>query len=105
LFRDNWTLGFTPERTVGVWVGNPDGSPMVDISGIDGAAPIWRDVMAAALEDAPAGGFEPPPGVVRAAVCAPSGGASGPGCLAPAEEWFVEGTEPGASPPYYLRDA
>jgi penicillin-binding protein 1C len=42
-FRDNWAFGYTPEFTVGVWVGNFDGSPMRHISGVTGAAPILHD--------------------------------------------------------------
>ena len=33
-FRDNWAFGYTPELTVGVWVGNFDGSPMRNVSGL-----------------------------------------------------------------------
>jgi penicillin-binding protein 1C len=44
-FRDNWAMGFTPEFTVGVWVGNFDGSPMREVSGVTGAAPIMHTVM------------------------------------------------------------
>ncbi|RZA26803.1 MAG: penicillin-binding protein 1C [Proteobacteria bacterium] len=40
--RDNWCLGYDETYVVGVWVGNFDGSPMWDVSGISGAAPIWR---------------------------------------------------------------
>jgi penicillin-binding protein 1C len=43
-FRDNWAFGYTPEFTVGVWVGNFDGSPMRHISGVSGAAPILHDL-------------------------------------------------------------
>ena len=43
--RDNWCVGFTGEWTVGVWVGNFDGSPMANVSGISGAGPIWREVI------------------------------------------------------------
>jgi penicillin-binding protein 1C len=43
-FRDNWAFGYTPEFTVGVWVGNFDGSPMRHISGVTGAAPILHDL-------------------------------------------------------------
>jgi penicillin-binding protein 1C len=43
-FRDNWTIGFTPEFTVGVWVGNFDGSPMHEVSGVTGAGPILHGV-------------------------------------------------------------
>jgi penicillin-binding protein 1C len=44
-FRDNWAMGYTPEFTVGVWVGNFDGSPMREVSGVTGAAPIMHAVM------------------------------------------------------------
>ena len=44
-YRDNWTFGFTPEFTVGVWVGNPDNSPMHGITGVTGAAPIFHEIM------------------------------------------------------------
>ena len=43
-FRDNWAFGYTPEFTVGVWVGNFDGAPMKNISGVSGAAPILHDL-------------------------------------------------------------
>lgn len=43
-FRDNWTIGFTPEYSVGVWVGNFDGAPMKEVSGVTGAGPILHDI-------------------------------------------------------------
>lgn len=43
-YRDNWCVGYTPEFTVAVWVGNFDNTPMQEVSGVTGAAPIWRDV-------------------------------------------------------------
>lgn len=43
-YRDNWALGFTPEFTVGVWMGNADGSPMRGITGVTGAAPVMREI-------------------------------------------------------------
>ena len=44
-FRDNWAFGYTPEFTVGVWVGNFDGSPMKHVSGVTGAAPLLHDLI------------------------------------------------------------
>jgi penicillin-binding protein 1C len=44
-FRDNWAFGYTPEFTVGIWVGNFDGSPMKHISGVTGAAPLLHDLV------------------------------------------------------------
>jgi penicillin-binding protein 1C len=43
-FRDNWALGYTPEYTVGVWMGNFDGTPMDHVSGVSGAAPLLHDL-------------------------------------------------------------
>jgi penicillin-binding protein 1C len=43
--RDNWTVGYTARHTVAVWVGNFSGAPMHDVSGVTGAAPVWRDVV------------------------------------------------------------
>lgn len=43
--RDNWCIGFSRHYTVAVWVGNANGSPMHDVSGVSGAAPVWRETM------------------------------------------------------------
>ena len=43
--RDNWCVGFSAHYTVGVWVGNASGAPMHAVSGVTGAAPVWRTVM------------------------------------------------------------
>ncbi|GAB4450468.1 MAG: PBP1A family penicillin-binding protein [Anaerolineae bacterium] len=72
-WRDNWTLGYTPEMVVGVWVGNADNEPMRHVSGVTGAAPIWRDVMTELLKGKPAQPFERPAGLVEKEVCAQNG--------------------------------
>lgn len=43
--RDNWCVGFNSRYTVGVWVGNFSGEPMWNVSGVTGAAPVWRDIL------------------------------------------------------------
>lgn len=43
--RDNWCIGVSRRFTVGVWVGNFDGAPMRDVSGVTGAAPAWLAIM------------------------------------------------------------
>ena len=43
--KDNWTIGYTPNVAVGVWVGNSNGDAMVNSSGLTGAAPIWNAVI------------------------------------------------------------
>ncbi|MCB9438074.1 MAG: transglycosylase domain-containing protein [Anaerolineales bacterium] len=44
-FRDSWTIGYTPQYTVGIWVGNNDNASMTDVTGVMGAAPIWHGIM------------------------------------------------------------
>ncbi|PJF48230.1 MAG: penicillin-binding protein [Candidatus Thermofonsia Clade 3 bacterium] len=93
-FRDNWTVGYTPQIVAGVWVGNADGQPMQRISGVTGAGPIWHDFMEIAHRALPMRWFERPPGLVRVEVCALSGMLPSPDCPQTRMEWFLEGTQP-----------
>lgn len=93
-WHDNWTVGYTPDLVTGVWVGNADNAAMERITGVTGAAPIWNDVMTAALRDVAPRPFPIPPGMVRAAVCQDTGLAPEPGCRTPTTELFIAGTEP-----------
>ncbi len=93
-WRDNWTVGYTPELATGVWVGNADNSPMGQVSGISGAGPIWRDFMETALLGRPEFGFPRPAGLVQAEVCATSGKLPTEFCPHRTIEWFLEGTIP-----------
>ncbi|HEY8656838.1 MAG TPA: transglycosylase domain-containing protein [Candidatus Limnocylindria bacterium] len=104
-FRDNWAFGFTPEIAIGVWAGNADGSPMIDVSGVEGAGPIWHDAMQAAALGRRMTWYDRPPGVVEAMVCAPTGLLPGPACPSVVRELFVAGTEPTAHERYYAYDA
>ena len=79
--KDNWTMGYTRNVAIGVWVGNNDGQPMRNSSGLTGAAPIWNSVMSTIyndqsllnvfradgqlLQDKPS----PPPGMSQRRVC------------------------------------
>lgn len=49
--KDNWTVGYTRNVAVGVWVGNSNGDPMVNSSGLTGAAPIWNSVITTIYND------------------------------------------------------
>ena len=44
-YRDTWTVGYTPEYTVAVWVGNFSGAPMQRVAGVSGAGPLWNRIM------------------------------------------------------------
>jgi len=82
--RDNWTVGYTPEFLVVVWVGNNDNSPMNPYltSGITGAAPIWNRVMIFLLKNYGSGlWYEKPENVVEK------------NCYFGRKEYFLKGTE------------
>jgi penicillin-binding protein 1C len=92
--RDNWTLGYSPEVVVGVWVGNADNSPMRNTSGVTGAGPIFHDVMNAAMRHRPKRDFERPYGIRKVEVCKLSGKKPTEFCPHTVFEWFIAGTEP-----------
>jgi hypothetical protein len=72
--RDNWTIGYTPNLVVGVWVGNSDGTPMSSqATGLTGAAPIWNAVMTGALSGTAPVDFKAPPTVTQMTICADFG--------------------------------
>lgn len=72
-FRDSWTIGYTPGLVAGVWVGNADNTPMIEVSGDAGAGPIWHNFMERAHEGVPVRDFSRPQGIVDIEVCADSG--------------------------------
>ena len=91
-FHDNWTLGYTPDIAVGVWVGNADYTPMINTTGLTGAAPIWADFMKVAIQNLTGGNptpFNRPAGIVERAVCAISGTEPSQWCPKQRGEYFA----------------
>ncbi|MBN3825585.1 penicillin-binding protein 1C, partial [Burkholderia sp. Ac-20384] len=84
--RDNWTVGFTSRYTVGVWVGNADGSPMWDVSGVTGASPVWSAVVGYLHRDQPSRAPRAPAGVETRRITFERD-------IEPSRnEWFIAGT-------------
>ncbi|HEV2579668.1 MAG TPA: transglycosylase domain-containing protein [Ktedonobacteraceae bacterium] len=100
-FRDNWTMGYTPYLTVGVWAGNSDNSLMQNVIGITGAGPIWHDIMEYASQyyHYSPDDFSRPSDVHAGTVSALTG-------LLPhageptVTDWFIDGTMPTVQGPY-----
>jgi 1A family penicillin-binding protein len=111
-YRDSLTMGFTPDLTVGVWVGNNDGTLMDQIAGSIGAAPIWKALIEKFSEGTPVKKFTPPDDVVGTTICRSNGLLAGNMQLASSSadlithvatnsgvynEYFLKGTEPRAN--------
>lgn len=96
-YHDNWTVGYTRELTVGVWVGNFDRRPLRGSSGVTGAAPIFNAVMLAATQrtrgSLPIGDttpiLEPPANVEAIEICTLSGARPSTYCPATRKEWLA----------------
>lgn len=98
-YRDNWTIGYTPDFLVATWVGNNDHTPMSGIiSGVTGAAPIWHKIMDHLLEGKTITLNRQPSSVVERFICMPSGlippPEGTPGRCPTRKEYFIKGTEP-----------
>lgn len=95
-FRDGWTVGYTPDLAVGVWVGNNDNTPMQGVAGGGGAAPIWNGFMTRALAGTPPHPFPKPSGIVERQICTLSGAEPSPYCTERRTEVFrLEQLPPG----------
>lgn len=102
-FHDNWTIGYTPDLVVGVWVGNVSHEPMRNVTGLSGAGPIWHYFMRQALSGQPDKPFLPPPGLVAVEICALSGLLATADCPYRRQEWFIAGTQPLEYDAFYRR--
>lgn len=112
--RDNWTLGFSDQLTLGVWVGNFDDTPMVAASGASVAGPLFHALMNEATEWVKANYNEPTStsaasaeaatvGLRRVAVCELSGMLPNSSCPSHLLEWFIPGTEPQQVDTFHVR--
>jgi len=93
-YRDCWCVGYSPEFTIAVWVGNFNGQATAMLSGASAAAPILADLIREVYAGSPPRDFPRPQGIVSRTVCAFSGLVPGPGCVHQRQELFIAGTEP-----------
>jgi membrane peptidoglycan carboxypeptidase len=83
--RDSWTLGYTPNLAVGVWVGNSNNAQMYQVTGAIGAAVVWHNMMTTFYDNPDfvnlvrdsdgtlQNDFVQPPGLIRASACSNKG--------------------------------
>lgn len=103
--RDNWAVGYTKSIVLGVWVGNNDNTTMDQkiASGATGASPIWynfiRELLNKKFED---GIMDKPDKVKALTIDASLGGLPREG-QPTRSEYYVEGTEPTETSPFYKK--
>lgn len=93
-YRDSLTIGYTPDLTIGVWVGNPDNKPMDQVAGSLGAAPIWKDLITRFTDFNTAQKFTQPDRIVTLSVCSHNGLPVTEATSSAQTEYFIEGTIP-----------
>jgi penicillin-binding protein 1A len=92
-FRDAWFVGFVPQLTAAVWVGNDDYTPMYESYGGNVPARIWAHFMKSAMKGTAAQAFDPmPPDVQRVRLCGADRRA--PPGYSGSMEFFLNGTAP-----------
>lgn len=93
--RDLWTIGFTRNLVVGVWLGRGDNQPTSGAS-FTGAAPLWNRVMTLALNNQAPPAFTPPSdgSVVSAVICADTGTLPADSCVNRRNELFIQSQPP-----------
>ncbi|MEA5091363.1 MAG: penicillin-binding protein 1A [Acidaminococcaceae bacterium] len=61
-WKDAWFVGFTPDLSAAVWIGDDNNDSLGEMTGADEPASIWRVFMSSALSDIPASNFVKPSG-------------------------------------------
>ena len=101
-YRDAWTLEWSHDYVVGVWLGRADAGPMSGLSGGQAAAQLAQAIMlrlhGLGRADLVAGDFPSPPGREQAELCTGTGTLAGPACAQQLAEWVRPGAIP-APPP------
>lgn len=93
--RDAWTVAWNPDFVIGVWLGNPDGTPSEALVGRLAATPVaWDLVRRLYPRNRPAPWFPRPDDVVSRSICAESGLPAAPACPRTSPDWAIARVTP-----------
>ncbi len=92
-YRDAWAVGFNHRYTVGVWMGNLDGTVTNGITGSTGPALVLRSAFAELNRHRHTRPLYLSPRLVKVDICRDTGLAADGQCPSHSE-WFLPGTEP-----------
>ncbi len=102
-YRDKWAVGVNSRFTVGVWLGNPDGKNMKDLSRVGNAPTIMRDIYLAIQKDWLQGELPVPAGISKLKICSLSGELANADCENSVQEYFMDSQRPQQSCTYHSR--
>jgi len=92
--KDAWSIGYNPQYTVGVWVGNFNGDSSPYLVGAESAAPVLFKIFESLSSRVKGGWFEKPSEVSEREVCATSGKRPGEFCDVTVKELYLPGVSP-----------
>lgn len=92
-YCDAWAVGYSARYTVGVWMGNLNRSPMIEITGSLGPALILRAVFAELERKGDSRPLYLSPNLVQRKICRITGKLAGDHCPT-VSEWYRKGAAP-----------
>jgi penicillin-binding protein 1C len=93
-YRDGWIVGYTPQHTIAIWVGNFNGQPTAGMSGAQAAGPILVDILNELYPNGFSSSFSKPEAVLSMEVCSYSGMKPNKYCPHIKRELFIAGMGP-----------
>ena len=92
--KDAWSIGYSPQFIIGIWIGNFDAAGSPAIVGAEAAGPVLFDLFNALAKRRDSRWYIPPLGVQRREICALSGMVTSPHCTLSKEEYYIPGVSP-----------
>ncbi|MCI0513038.1 penicillin-binding protein 1C [candidate division KSB1 bacterium] len=92
--KDAWSIGYNPDWTIGVWIGNFSGAGVPELVGAEVAAPLLFDIFNALARGRNPRWFAAPSGLGVREVCVLSGMPASAICPRTQEEYYLPGKSP-----------
>lgn len=92
-YRDAWAVGYTSRFTVGIWMGNLDRTPMLEVTGSTGPSLLLRSILSFLERFGTSRALYLSPTLIKERICSDTGEKAGCGCPEK-DEWFIPGTAP-----------
>jgi penicillin-binding protein 1C len=92
--RDAWAVGFNPDYTIGVWMGNFDGKGAPELSGAEMAVPLLFELFNAIDYKPKKLWFNEPKHLYKREVCSETGLLPSESCTQTVADYYIENVSP-----------